>query len=95
MGEYADMMLDGTMCQSCGEYIGSGNGYPTSCASCARGQADNEPNFNAPRNTAKVACKKCGRHVKAVGLDQHMRDKHGGPKPLAQMLNEQEHEEQP
>lgn len=43
----------------------------------------------------KVACKKCDRHVKAVGLDQHMRDKHGGPKPLAQQLNELEHEEQP
>lgn len=34
MGEYAEMMLDGTMCQSCGEFINSDNGYPTSCRSC-------------------------------------------------------------
>lgn len=31
MGEMAEMMLDGTMCQYCGEYLGSDNGYPTSC----------------------------------------------------------------
>jgi hypothetical protein len=31
MGEYAEMMLDGTMCCNCGEYLGSDNGYPTSC----------------------------------------------------------------
>lgn len=35
MGEYADMMLDGTCCQFCGEYLGSDNDFPTSCASCA------------------------------------------------------------
>jgi len=34
MGEYADMMLDGTVCQHCGEYLGTDNGYPTSCAAC-------------------------------------------------------------
>lgn len=97
MGEYADMMLDGTMCQSCGEYIGSDSGFPTFCRNCER---DNRSEYGlvsglAPNNPTKVACKKCGRHVKAVGLHQHMRDKHGGPKPLAQQLNELSHEEQP
>jgi hypothetical protein len=62
------------------------------------GPRDDRPphrRFAQPSNPAKVACTVCGRHVKAVGLDQHMRDKHGGPKPLAQQLNELEHEEQP
>lgn len=34
MGEIADMMLDGTLCQCCGVFIGSNNGYPTYCDSC-------------------------------------------------------------
>lgn len=35
MGEIAEMMLDGTLCQMCGVYMGdAGNGYPVTCASC-------------------------------------------------------------
>lgn len=35
MGEYADMMLDGTCCVQCGEYLGGdGDGFPVMCASC-------------------------------------------------------------
>ena len=35
MGEVADMMLDGTLCQMCGEYMdGTAYGYPVSCAGC-------------------------------------------------------------
>ncbi len=34
MGDIANMMLDGTMCQQCGEYLGTDNGYPTTCAGC-------------------------------------------------------------
>lgn len=38
MGDIADMMLDGTLCECCGEYIGHGDqGYPGYCsAECAR-----------------------------------------------------------
>jgi len=34
MGDIAEMMLDGTLCQSCGEYIGRDSGYPMFCAGC-------------------------------------------------------------
>jgi len=37
MGEIAEAMLDGTLCQSCGEYIGTGAGHPRSCGSCGSG----------------------------------------------------------
>ena len=33
MGEIAEMMLDGTLCEQCGEYIGEGEGYPRACDS--------------------------------------------------------------
>lgn len=34
MGEYAEMMLDGTCCCSCGEFLGDGDGFAVYCASC-------------------------------------------------------------
>lgn len=80
MGEIADMMLDGTMCQGCGVWLHDGQdgpGYPGYCRDCQRDQPAREPQFAQPKNVAKVACKVCGRHVKAVGLNDHMRDSHG------------------
>lgn len=78
MGEIADMMLDGTLCEGCGEYLGSAGGFPRLCAGCRRASlAVGTPYFPAPRNLAKVACPTCGRRVKAVGLTQHQRDAHG------------------
>lgn len=38
MGEIADMMLDGTLCEWCGVLVDEGNlapGYPRLCAECA------------------------------------------------------------
>lgn len=39
MGEIADMMLDGTLCEGCGELIddGDGDGFPRRCAGCGGG----------------------------------------------------------
>ena len=34
MGEIADMMLDGDLCEICGEYLGDGDGYTRRCAGC-------------------------------------------------------------
>jgi len=34
MGDIADMMLDGTLCERCGEYLGEAEGYPRYCPSC-------------------------------------------------------------
>lgn len=38
MGEIADMMLDGTLCEACGTYMeGDGDGFPRYCSNqCAR-----------------------------------------------------------
>ena len=73
MGEIADMMLDGTMCQWCGEWLHGGEdgpGYPGLCASCAREE-------RAGRQAEKVKCPTCGKRVKAAGLADHQRDAHG------------------
>lgn len=80
MGEYAEMMLDGTCCSICGEFMdfdglsGESCGYPTVCAGCGGDEhgfldSDSEP----PPNTCDV----CGKRLKnADGKRQHMRDKH-------------------
>ena len=36
MGEIADAMLDGEMCEGCGEYLGGGDGFPRRCSACRR-----------------------------------------------------------
>ena len=38
MGEIAEMMLDGMMCQWCGECIDDPMGFPTVCAGCQQGE---------------------------------------------------------
>lgn len=78
MGEIADMMIDGTLCESCGVFLeGRSPGHPRRCRRCSGAHDRREAKFSAPSNPAKVACKECGRHVKATGLADHMRDKHG------------------
>ena len=34
MGDIADMMLEGILCQGCGEFLGDGEGYPMFCSAC-------------------------------------------------------------
>lgn len=50
MGEYAEMMLDGAMCSSCGEYLGTDAGYPIQCLSCRRDEErDSRPRLEWKR----------------------------------------------
>lgn len=82
MGDIADMMLDGTMCQMCGEFMGGeGDGFPVVCVSC---QKDNDideygtpPDEPEPQKKPKVSCQICGKKVKKIGLGQHLKDVHG------------------
>ena len=53
MGEIAEMMLDGTMCQSCGEFLGGDEGYPVSCPSCAEDEPVEPDPVYAPVSKAE------------------------------------------
>ena len=85
MGEIADMMLDGTMCQVCGVYMHeyeAAPGYPVTCASCDEGPGAPE---GVPSNWVKdpktVLCRehpKCERRFRTQeAATQHWVDKHG------------------
>jgi hypothetical protein len=36
MGDVADDILDGDMCELCGEWLGDGDSYPRKCESCEK-----------------------------------------------------------
>ncbi len=72
MGEIADMMLDGTLCEGCGVYMdGAEPGHPRVCSSCQ------SERYRPAVKDRKVPCPTCNKRVKAVGLNDHRRDAHG------------------
>lgn len=36
MSEFVDLMLDGAICQCCGQFLGDATGFPRSCEGCER-----------------------------------------------------------
>lgn len=83
MGEYADMMLDGTLCECCGTFIDFDDapGFPRYCSNqCARdrGAVHALPNpTNSAPNPSKTNCPHCKKQLKKTGLADHIRDVHG------------------
>ena len=78
MGEYAEMMFDGTMCSSCGVFIGADTDYPIECSSCnkttkaAEKQDRKEANIERNARQKKTRCPICNKKVKEVGLENHI-----------------------
>lgn len=71
MGDIADMMLDGTLCEGCGVFLGEASGHVRYCSKqCANDRGYSEP------DSEKVKCPECGKRVKLIGLAQHLTDKH-------------------
>lgn len=87
MGEIADMMLEGMMCQWCGEFLDEDDGYPVVCAGCQRQHGVDE--FGDPvepksgKRPKNIPCEICGKAFSSeYARDQHCRDKHS-PKEAA------------
>ena len=89
MGDIADMMLEGVLCEGCGGLLGEGHGFPGLCHDCAKegraagqeirdtglGYFQNVTPVNLPQHE-KTPCKQCGKRVKRVGMSQHVNDVH-------------------
>lgn len=76
MGDIADMMLDGTLCEGCGVYLeGESFGVPRYCSDCYPHAV--QRTFDKVAPSKKERCPDCGKRVKAVGLKDHQRAKHG------------------
>ena len=80
MGDIADMMLEGQMCQWCGEILDDGDGYPVVCAGCQSQHKVDQygDSLSKPKPTKKIACYVCGKKVHPIGMKQHCDDKHEG-----------------
>ena len=89
MGEIADMMLDGTMCEGCGEFLydgADGPGFPQYCAACQADGRGYDVEDDTPVKGKPVGCPNCNKRFKThEAYLQHYRDKHdtevqaGGP----------------
>jgi len=76
MGEIADLILNGDLCEGCGAYMeNGGNGYPVYCASCQWERGVDEHGITKP-SPEKVKCPTCGKLVKKAGLAMHHKDVH-------------------
>lgn len=91
MGEIAEMMLNGDMCEACGVWLdGEGSGYPRYCSpECAAGRgAYFEPDQHAsPRpkkSRRKHACPDCLKRFRSMhAMKQHWHDMHSAERPVA------------
>lgn len=79
MGEIAEAIVNGFMCQSCGAIMPDHEepGYPRNCPDCIREGVKGimTKAFGPP--TRKTQCPECRKWVKETGLSDHRRDKHG------------------
>jgi hypothetical protein len=86
MGDISDMMLDGTLCATCGAAMDDvadddfdAPGFPRYCCKACEPEPE-QRRMNLSRNTLsvdKTNCPTCGARVKKTGLADHMRAKHG------------------
>lgn len=69
MGEIAEMMLDGTLCQVCGSVIdGDTPGYPRYCEDCAKDEVvSNIEEIEYDFNFNKVGIEKLAEQVMVQG----------------------------
>lgn len=73
MGEIADMILDGILCQGCGVYIGEGDGWPSFCGGC---RPSSKAKAQPIKATKRCGCGNCGRVFASVDArDQHYAQK--------------------
>lgn len=73
MGEIAEMMLDGTLCEGCGVYMeGEGQGFPRYCSRACEPAGYRTPSRKPNKGKRSTPCPGCGRTLAGVfALAQH------------------------
>jgi len=74
MGEISEMMLDGTLCQCCGEVLdGTSPGFPRYCENCAREQCNEDmQDVEYDFNFNKVGIEKLAEQIIKKGTRKQM-----------------------
>lgn len=72
MGDIADAIINGDMCQETGEWIGGGQGFPRSSTDPFRSAQ------SIGRNAKDTKCEVCGKKFRGQeGLKAHIKALHG------------------
>lgn len=72
MGEIAEAMLDGVLCEGCGAYLGEGAGHPRRCGECTFKAFNVQHGFDRERIRRPFRCNQCGKRFSRQGsLVQH------------------------
>ena len=78
-GDVAEAMLDGTLCEICGEFLGEPTGYPVRCTDC-KNKPERLPTYRSffehQNPKAMILCPVCHKRVKEMGLGHHVKDAH-------------------
>ena len=88
MGDIADMILEGILCEECGVYIGDGGGFPRTCDGCRTDRGENR-RLEARRERKllkqqpkSITCAECAKKFwTQQSMMQHCRDKHAMKEP--------------
>lgn len=62
MGEIAEMHLDGTLCERCGEYLGHAVGYPRYCRDCWKEMSPEEKGWATMYKLTAIAEQRRTKH---------------------------------
>lgn len=76
MGEIADSIVAGEVCEGCCMPMedGEASGFPRRCAECTKCGDWDSP--TPPAKGEKMSCPFCGKRVKPLGFSNHYRDVH-------------------
>jgi hypothetical protein len=73
MGDIADLIIEGEICQMCCCEMDNANGYPQTCSDCKT----DDMKYEMPMSLGKkTPCPHCKKIVKKTGLDQHIQVVH-------------------
>jgi len=73
MGDIADQIINGEICQMCCCGEGEGRGYPYTCSDC------DQPVYQSTQGATgkgKCSCPICNKRVRKIGLQGHVKDCH-------------------
>lgn len=87
MGEIADLIINGALCELCGGFVGDEVGYSRLCPSCAKEDEAGKANCTSKDGRpiyrpGKTNCPECNKLVSCIGLDQHVKDAHYNDKEV-------------
>ena len=77
MGDIADGMLGGELCEGCGMPLdGEPGGYPRWCSLECASERKSDEAYRIDQAASRVPCPICGKTTKPKGLNDHIKAAH-------------------